>query len=43
MILPRTIVTEQGWNQAIDRLVGESATLLGLWGDAPNVHMALYD
>jgi len=40
---PRTIVTEQGWGQAIERLVGGSATLLGLWGDPPNVHMALLD
>ena len=43
MILPRTIVTKDGWNQAIDRLAAGSATLLGLWGDVPNVHMALYD
>ena len=43
MILPRTTVTEDGWSQAIDRLAGGSATLLGLWGDPPNVHMALLD
>lgn len=43
MILPRSTVTEEDWDQAIDRLVAGSATLLGLWGDAPDVHMALYD
>jgi Ni,Fe-hydrogenase III large subunit len=39
----RTAVNEQGWGEAIDRLAGGSVTLLGLWGDAPNVHMALLD
>jgi Ni,Fe-hydrogenase III large subunit len=39
----RTVVNEQGWGEAIDRLAGGSVTLLGLWGDAPNVHMALLD
>jgi Ni,Fe-hydrogenase III large subunit len=39
----RTVVNEQGWGEAIDRLAGGSATLFGLWGDAPNVHMALLD
>jgi Ni,Fe-hydrogenase III large subunit len=43
MILPRTDVTEDGWGQAIDRLAGGSQTLLGLWGDAGAVHMALFD
>jgi Ni,Fe-hydrogenase III large subunit len=40
---PRTIVTEEGWGHAIERLAGGSATLFGLWGDPPNVHMALLD
>jgi Ni,Fe-hydrogenase III large subunit len=39
----RTVVNEQGWGKAIDRLAGGNVTLLGLWGDAPNVHMALLD
>ena len=39
----RTVVNEQDWGEAIDRLAGGSVTLLGLWGDAPNVHMALLD
>jgi Ni,Fe-hydrogenase III large subunit len=39
----RTIVTQDGWRQAIDRLAEGSLTLLSLWGDAPNVHMALFD
>ena len=33
--------SQQGWRQAIDQLAAGSAALLGLWGDAPNVHMAL--
>jgi Ni,Fe-hydrogenase III large subunit len=43
MNLTRTIVTEHGWNQAIDRLADGSVTLLGLWGDAPRVYMATLD
>jgi Ni,Fe-hydrogenase III large subunit len=39
----RTVVNEQDWREAIDRLVGGGVTLLGLWADAPNVHMALLD
>jgi len=38
---PRAVVSEDGWRQAIDQLAGGSLTLLGLWGDAPAVHMAL--
>jgi Ni,Fe-hydrogenase III large subunit len=41
MILPRTTVTEDGWREAIDQLAAGSRTLLSLWGDPPNVHMAL--
>ena len=41
MILPRTTVTEDGWREAIDQLAAGSRTLLGLWGDPPDVHMAL--
>jgi Ni,Fe-hydrogenase III large subunit len=43
MILPRTVVTEDGWRQAIDQLAAGDRTLLGFWGDPPNVHMALFD
>lgn len=43
MNLTRTVVNEQDWREAIVRLAGAQATLLGLWGDAPNVHMALLD
>lgn len=39
----RAIMTESGWNQAIDRLADGSTTLLGLWGDAPRVYMAVLD
>jgi Ni,Fe-hydrogenase III large subunit len=41
MILPRNEVTEDGWREAIDQLAAGSRTLLGLWGDPPDVHMAL--
>jgi Ni,Fe-hydrogenase III large subunit/Ni,Fe-hydrogenase III component G len=40
---PRVTVTDEGWQQAIDLLTDRRCTLLGLWGDAPNVHMALLD
>jgi Ni,Fe-hydrogenase III large subunit len=43
MIRPRTTVTDDDWRDAIARLANGRATLLGLWGDAPNVHMALLD
>jgi len=43
MIKPRSNVTAEGWGQAIDRLANGSLTLLALWGDAPNVHMATLD
>ena len=39
----RTHVTEQGWNDAIGRLAGGHATLLGLWADAGDVLMVLLD
>ncbi len=38
---PRAIVTDDGWQQAIDHLAAGRCTLLGLWGDASDVHMAL--
>jgi Ni,Fe-hydrogenase III large subunit len=40
---PRVNVTDEGWQRAIDLLAEGRCTLLGLWGDAPNVHMALLD
>ena len=43
MIRPRQNVNEDRWHAAIERLVGGEAILLGLWGDAPNVHMALHE
>jgi Ni,Fe-hydrogenase III large subunit len=43
MMAPRTNVTEEGWQQAIDGLAAGRLTLLGLWGDAGCVHMALID
>jgi Ni,Fe-hydrogenase III large subunit len=38
---PRAVVAEAGWHQAIDQLATGRCSLLGLWGDAPDVHMAL--
>ena len=34
---------EDGWRQALDQLAMGRFILLGLWGDAPTVHMALFD
>ena len=40
---PRALVNEEGWRQAVDQLATGRLVLLGLWGDAPSVHMALLD
>src|SRR5579885_292784 len=40
---PRAAVVEAGWKKAIDRLAQGKCTLLGLWGDGSEVHMALLD
>ncbi len=40
---PRALVSDEGWGQAIDQLATGRLVLLGLWGDAPLVHMALFD
>ena len=40
---PRALVDDEGWWQAIDQLATGRLVLLGLWGDAPMVHMALLD
>ena len=40
---PRANVSDEGWHQAIDLLAEGRCTLLGLWADAPDVHMALLD
>jgi Ni,Fe-hydrogenase III large subunit len=40
---PRVAVDDDGWKKAIDLLARGRCTLLGLWGDAPDVHMALLD
>jgi Ni,Fe-hydrogenase III large subunit len=39
----RAVETEEGWGRAVKRLADGSATLLGLWGAPPEVHMALLD
>ncbi|MGH6665654.1 MAG: NADH-quinone oxidoreductase subunit C [Pseudolabrys sp.] len=38
---PRATVAEAGWRQAIDVLADGQCALLGLWGEANLVHMAL--
>jgi Ni,Fe-hydrogenase III large subunit len=40
---PRAVVTEPGWQAAIDRLVEGSVTLLGFWGEPAAVHLAMLD
>jgi Ni,Fe-hydrogenase III large subunit len=40
---PRAEVGEDGWLKAIDLLGSDELTLLGLWGEAATVHMALLD
>jgi Ni,Fe-hydrogenase III large subunit len=43
MTVTRRTVSDLGWREAITRLARGQATLLGLWGDPPNVRMALLD
>ena len=38
---PRAIVTDETWRQAANLLSAGELTLLGLWGDGAQVHMAL--
>jgi Ni,Fe-hydrogenase III large subunit len=38
---PRASVGDDGWRQGIDHLAAGRCTLLALWGDAGEVHMAL--
>jgi Ni,Fe-hydrogenase III large subunit len=40
---PRASVGEDGWQEAIHLLAAGELTLLGLWGEAEAVHMALLD
>jgi Ni,Fe-hydrogenase III large subunit len=40
---PRVVVDESGWRSAAQLLAAGELTLLGLWGDARMVHMALLD
>jgi Ni,Fe-hydrogenase III large subunit/Ni,Fe-hydrogenase III component G len=40
---PRAVVAEDGWQQAIDQLATGRCSLLGLWGDTREIHMALLD
>jgi Ni,Fe-hydrogenase III large subunit len=39
--LPRVAVSEEGWLTAIDLLASGHASLLGFWGEASVVHLAL--
>ena len=40
---PRFVVSEDGWRFVAKRLSRGECTLLGLWGDAPAVHMAVLE
>ena len=40
---PRAVVGSDGWKRAIQELVEARATLLGLWGDKDEVHLALLE
>jgi hypothetical protein len=40
---PRAVVGSDGWRRAIQALVDARATLLGLWGDKDEVHLALLE
>jgi Ni,Fe-hydrogenase III large subunit len=40
---PRALVGDDGWARAIELLAAGRSTLLGLWGEASDVHMALLD
>jgi Ni,Fe-hydrogenase III large subunit len=40
---PRAVVNEDVWCEARDQLAQGRLTLLGLWGDAASVHMALLE
>jgi Ni,Fe-hydrogenase III large subunit len=40
---PRARVGDEGWARASEMLAAGKLTLLGLWGDADDVHMALLD
>jgi Ni,Fe-hydrogenase III large subunit len=40
---PRIVVDEAGWRVAAGQLAEAKRTLLGLWGDATSVHLALLD
>jgi len=43
MTVTRRTANDLAWREAIARLARGQATLLGLWGDPPNVRMALLD
>jgi Ni,Fe-hydrogenase III large subunit len=38
---PRAVANDEGWRHAIDHLGAGRCSLLGLWGDTDDVHMAL--
>jgi len=40
---PRRLVDEATWIALVDRLAAGDASLIGLWGEADTVHMALLD
>src|SRR3989304_8369358 len=40
---PRAIVTSDAWRLVVQQLVEARATMIGLWGDAGAVHLALIE
>ena len=40
---PRVVVTPEGWCAVARQIAAGEATLLGLWGDAGTVHLAMID
>ena len=40
---PRAVVASDAWKLALRQLVDARATMLGLWGDAGAVHLALLE
>src|SRR3989304_4071878 len=40
---PRPIVTSDAWRLVVQQLVEARATMIGLWGDAGAVHLALIE
>ena len=40
---PRVVVSREAWQLAVQHLADARATMLGLWGDKDQVHLALLE